>query len=125
MRWSKFYIPTAKEDPAEAEVVSHKLMLRSGMIKKVGSGVYTLLPLGLIVTRKIEQIVREEMNRAGALELSMPILSPAELWKESGRWDVYGAELMRLKDRHQRDFVLGPTHEEVVTDTSRGRVRSP
>lgn len=124
MRWSKAYIPTTKEDPAEAETVSHKLMLRSGMIKKVGSGIYTLLPLGLIVTRKVEQIVREEMNRIGALELFMPVLSPAELWKETGRWNVYGDELMRLKDRHSRDFVLGPTHEEVITDLVRGRVRS-
>jgi prolyl-tRNA synthetase len=124
MRWSNAYIPTAKEDPAEAEVISHKLMIRGGMIKKVGAGIYTLLPLGLLVVRKVEQIVREEMNRAGALELLMPVLSPAELWKETGRWNVYGEELMRLKDRHGRDFVLGPTHEEVVTDLVRGRVRS-
>jgi len=124
MRWSKTYIPTTKEDPAEAEVVSHKLMLRAGLTKKVGAGIYMILPLGLIVTRKVEQIVREEMNRAGALELFMPVLSPAELWKETGRWDIYGAELMRMKDRHNRDFVLGPTHEEVITDLVRGRVRS-
>ncbi len=124
MRWSKAYIPTTKEDPAEAEVISHKLMLRAGMIKKVGAGIYTLLPLGLIVARKVEQIVREEMNRIGALELLMPALSPAELWKETGRWDVYGEELMRMKDRHKRDFVLGPTHEEIVTDMVRGRLRS-
>ena len=110
MRWSQAYIPTLKEDPADAEIISHKLMLRAGMLKKVGSGIYTLLPLGLIVARKVEQIVREEMNRIGALELLMPILSPAELWKATGRWDVYGDELMRLKDRHKRDFVLGPTH---------------
>jgi prolyl-tRNA synthetase len=124
MRWSKAHIPTTKEDPAEAEVVSHKLMLRAGMIKKVGAGIYSLLPLGFIVVQKIEQIVREEMNRAGALEVLFPILSPAELWQETGRWDIFGAELMRLKDRHKRDFVLGPTHEEVVTDLVRGRVRS-
>ncbi|RJP75365.1 MAG: proline--tRNA ligase [Candidatus Abyssobacteria bacterium SURF_17] len=124
MRWSKAYIPTVKEDPADAEVVSHKLMVRAGMMKKVGAGIYTLLPLGLVVTRKVEQIVREEMNRIGALEVFMPVLSPAELWKETGRWDVYGEELMRLKDRHKRDFVLGPTHEEVVTDLVRGPVRS-
>lgn len=124
MRWSKAYIPTTKEDPAEAEVVSHKLMLRAGMISKVGSGIYTLMPLGLIVTRKIEQIVREEMNRIGAHESLMPILSPAELWKETGRWEIYGDELMRMKDRHKRDFVLGPTHEEIVTDLVRGRLRS-
>jgi len=124
MRWSKAYIPTMKEDPAEAEVISHKLMLRAGMIKKVGAGIYTLLPLGLIVARKVEQIVREEMNRIGALELLMPALSPAELWKETGRWDIYGEELMRMKDRHKRDFVLGPTHEEIVTDMVRGRLRS-
>jgi len=124
MRWSNAYIPTLKEDPADAEVTSHKLMLRSGMMMKVGSGIYTLLPLGLIVTQKVAQIVREEMNRAGALELFMPVLSPAELWKETGRWNVYGDELMRLKDRHKRDFVLGPTHEEIITDIVRGRVRS-
>ncbi|RJP17166.1 MAG: proline--tRNA ligase [Candidatus Abyssobacteria bacterium SURF_5] len=124
MRWSRAYIPTAKEDPAEAEVISHKLMIRAGMMKKVGAGIYTLLPLGLIVARKVERIVREEMNRAGAIELLMPVLSPAELWKETGRWNVYGDELMRLKDRHGRDFVLGPTHEEVITDVVRGRVRS-
>ncbi len=124
MRWTKAYIPTVKEDPAEAEIMSHKLMMRAGMIKKVGAGIYTLLPLGLAATRKVEQIVREEMNRIGALELLMPVLSPAELWRETGRWDVYGPELMRLKDRHDRDFVLGPTHEEVITDLVRGRVRS-
>ncbi|GAB4330075.1 MAG: proline--tRNA ligase [Candidatus Abyssubacteria bacterium] len=124
MRWSNAYIPTVKEDPAEAEVISHKLMIRAGMIKKVGAGIYTLLPLGLIVMRKVEQIVREEMNRIGALEILMPVLSPAELWKETGRWEVYGELLMRLKDRHGRDFVLGPTHEEVVTDLVRGPVRS-
>ncbi len=124
MRWSNAYIPTLKEEPAEAEVVSHKLMLRAGMIKKVGAGIYTLLPFGLIVAKKVEQIVREEMNRAGALELLMPILSPAELWQETGRWDVYGDELMRMKDRHKRDFVLGPTHEEIITDLVRGRLRS-
>ncbi|UCD56032.1 MAG: proline--tRNA ligase, partial [Candidatus Hydrogenedentota bacterium] len=124
MRWTKAYIPTVKEDPAEAEIISHKLMLRAGLMKKVGSGIYTLLPLGLMVARKVEHIVREEMNRIGALELSMPVLSPAELWKETGRWDVYGDLLMRLKDRHSRDFVLGPTHEEVITDLVRGRVRS-
>jgi prolyl-tRNA synthetase len=124
MRWSRAYIPTLKEDPAEAEVASHKLMLRAGLIKKVGAGIYTLLPFGFIVTRKVEQIVREEMNRAGALELLMPILSPAELWQETGRWGVYGDELMRMKDRHKRDFVLGPTHEEVITDLVRGRLRS-
>lgn len=124
MRWSNAYIPTAKEDPSEAEIVSHKLMIRAGMIKKVGAGIYTLLPLGLRVTRKVERIVREEMDRIGALELLMPVLSPAELWKETGRWDVYGELLMRLKDRHNRDFVLGPTHEEVITDLVRGPVRS-
>ena len=124
MRWSKAYIPTTKEDPTEAEVVSHRLMLRAGMIKKVGAGIYTLLPLGLRVARKVEQIVREEMNRIGALELLMPVLSPAELWKETGRWDVYGDELMRMKDRHKRDFVLGPTHEEIITDAVRGPLRS-
>jgi len=124
MRTSQTLIPTLREDPGEAEVVSHRLMLRAGMIRKTAAGVYTYLPLGLRVIRKIEAIVREEMNRAGAQEVLMPIASPAELWQETGRWDFYGKELFRLKDRHERDFCLGPTHEEVITDLIRREVRS-
>src|ERR671922_2244703 len=124
MRMSKLLIPTLREDPGEAETVSHRLMLRAGMIRKVAAGIYTYLPLGLRVIRKIERIIREEMNRAGAQELLMPIASPAELWQETGRWDFYGKELFRLKDRHERDFCLGPTHEEVITDLIRREVRS-
>lgn len=124
MKTSQFLIPTLRDDPGEAETVSHRLMLRAGLIRKVAAGVYTYLPLGLRVIRKIEQIIREEMNRAGAQELLMPIASPAELWKETGRWDHYGKELLRFKDRHERDFCLGPTHEEVITDLFRREVRS-
>ncbi len=124
MRVSQLLIPTLREDPGEAEIVSHRLMLRAGMIRKVAAGVYTYLPLGLRVIRKIEHIIREEMNRAGAQELLMPIASPAELWQETGRWDYYGKELLRFKDRHDRDFCLGPTHEEVITDLIRRDVRS-
>lgn len=124
MRTSQVLIPTLREDPGEAETVSHRLMLRAGLIRKVAAGIYTYLPLGLRVIRKVEQIVREEMNRAGAQELLMPIASPAELWKETGRWDFYGKELIRFKDRHERDFCLGPTHEEVITDLFRREVRS-
>ncbi|HEX9743700.1 MAG TPA: proline--tRNA ligase [Nitrospiraceae bacterium] len=124
MRTSQTLIPTLREDPGEAETVSHRLMLRAGMIRKVAAGIYTYLPLGLRVLRKIEAIVREEMNRAGAQEVLMPIASPAELWRETGRWDFYGKELFRFKDRHERDFCLGPTHEEVITDLIRREVRS-
>src|SRR5574339_124673 len=124
MRTSQLLLPTLREDPGEAETVSHRLMLRSGLIRKVAAGIYTYLPLGLKIIRKVEQIVREEMNRAGAQELLMPIASPAELWRETGRWDYYGKELFRLKDRHERDFCLGPTHEEVITDLFRREVRS-
>ncbi|MGH7888404.1 MAG: proline--tRNA ligase [Candidatus Binatia bacterium] len=124
MRWSKTLIPTLKEDPADAEVVSHKLLVRAGFIRQVSRGVYDYLPLALRVIRKIETIAREEMNRAGAQELLMPISSPAELWQESGRWEHYGKELMRFKDRNERDFCLGPTHEEIVTDLVRRAVRS-
>ncbi|WP_455389377.1 proline--tRNA ligase [Petrachloros mirabilis] len=124
MRTSQLLLPTLREDPGEAETVSHRLMLRSGLIRKVAAGIYTYLPLGLRIIRKVEQIIREEMNRAGAQELLMPIASPAELWKETGRWDYYGKELLRLKDRHERDFCLGPTHEEVITDLFRREVRS-
>jgi prolyl-tRNA synthetase len=124
MRWSKTLIPTLKEVPADAEVVSHKLLVRAGFIRQISRGVYDYFPLALKVIRKIETIVREEMNRAGAQELLMPISSPAELWQESGRWDYYGKELMRFKDRNERDFCLGPTHEEIVTDLVRRSVRS-
>jgi prolyl-tRNA synthetase len=124
MRYSQFMLPTLKEEPAEAEVVSHKLMLRAGMIKKLAAGVYTFLPLGLRVIHKVEQIIRDEMNRAGAQELLMPCVLPADLWKESGRWDQYGSELLRIKDRHDREYCFGPTHEEVITDLARGEIRS-
>ncbi len=124
MKTSQFLIPTLREDPGEAETVSHRLMLRAGLIRKVAAGIYTYLPLGLRVIRKIETIIREEMNRAGAQELLMPVASPAELWKETGRWDYYGKELLRFKDRHEREFCLGPTHEEVITDLFRREVRS-
>ncbi len=124
MRTSQSLIPTLREDPGEAETVSHRLMLRAGMIRKVAAGIYTYLPLGLRVLRKIETIVREEMDRSGAQEVLMPIASPAELWRETGRWDFYGKELLRFKDRHERDFCLGPTHEEVITDLIRREVRS-
>ena len=124
MRTSQLLLPTLREDPGEAEIVSHRLMLRAGLIRKVAAGIYTYLPMGLRVIRKVERIVREEMNRAGAQEVLMPIVSPAELWKETGRWDYYGKEMFRLKDRHERDFCLGPTHEEVITDLFRREVRS-
>jgi prolyl-tRNA synthetase len=124
MRLSTYFLPTLREDPAEAEVVSHRLMLRAGMIRRVAAGVYSYLPLGYRVLRKVEGIIRREMDRAGALEVFLPVLSPAELWKETGRWEVYGRELMRLQDRHGRDFCLGPTHEEVITDLVRRDVNS-
>src|SRR5574341_845448 len=124
MRWSKTLIPTLKEDPADAEVISHKLLLRAGFIRQISRGVYDYFPLALKVIRKIEEIIRQEMDRAGAQELLMPISSPAELWQETGRWDFYGKELFRFKDRHERDFCLGPTHEEIVTDLVRRSVRS-
>ena len=124
MRFSKMYLPTLREVPAEAEVVSHKLMLRAAMIRKVASGVYSWLPLGLRVLRKVQEIVREEMNRAGAQEVLMPMVQPAELWQESGRWEAYGPELLRLQDRHQREFCLGPTAEEVIVSLVRGEIRS-
>lgn len=121
---SQLLNPTLREVPAEAEVISHQLMLRAGLIRKSASGLYTYLPLGLRVLKKIEAIVREEMDAKGGQEVLMPIMQPAELWKESGRWDVYGAELFRLKDRHNREFCLGPTHEEIITDLVRGEIRS-
>ena len=124
MRVSKFFISTLKEAPSEAEVISHKLMLRAGLIKRLTSGVYTWMPLGLRVLRKVENIMREEMNRSGAIELSMPAVQPAELWIESGRWEQYGPELLRIKDRHNRDFCFGPTHEEVISDIVRREVKS-
>ena len=124
MRASKFFIATLKEAPADAEVVSQKLMLRAGLIKRLAAGIYTWMPMGLRVVRKVERIVREEMNRAGAIELFMPAVQPAELWQESGRWEKYGPELLRFKDRHSRDFVIGPTHEEVITDVVRREIKS-
>ena len=124
MRTSNYFISTLKEAPSDAEIVSHKLMMRAGLIKRLAGGIYTWMPLGLRVLRKVENIVREEMDRAGAVELLMPAVQPAELWQESGRWDQYGPELLRLKDRHQRDFVIGPTHEEVVTDIVRREIKS-
>ncbi|WP_206951100.1 proline--tRNA ligase [Trinickia acidisoli] len=124
MKASRFFIGTLKEAPADAEVVSHKLMLRAGMIRRAAGGIYSYLPVGLRSIRKVEAIVREEMNRAGALELLMPAVQPAELWQESGRWEQYGPELLRFKDRKQSDFVIGPTHEEVVTDIARNQIKS-
>ena len=124
MRASKFFISTLKEAPSEAEVISHKLMLRAGLIKRLTSGVYTWMPLGLRVLRKVETIIREELNRSGAIELSMPAVQPAELWIESKRWEQYGPELLRMKDRHDRDFCFGPTHEEVISDVVRREVKS-
>ncbi len=124
MRWTKTLIPTLKEVPADAEVISHRLLVRAGFIKQISRGIYDYFPLALKVIRKIETIVRQEMDRAGAQELLMPIASPAELWQESGRWEYYGKELMRFKDRNERDFCLGPTHEEIVTDLVRRSVRS-
>ncbi|TMH62023.1 MAG: proline--tRNA ligase [Betaproteobacteria bacterium] len=124
MRLSRLFLSTLKEAPAEAELVSHRLMLRAGLIKRLAAGIYTWMPLGLRVLRKVEAIVREEMNRAGAIELLMPVVQPAELWQESGRWDKYGPDLLRIKDRHQRDFVIQPTSEEVITDIARRELKS-
>ena len=124
MRTSNFPLQTLKEVPADAEIASHRLMLRAGLIRKLAAGLYTWQPLGLRVLRKVENIVREEMNRAGALEILMPAIQPAELWQESGRWEKYGPELLRLKDRHHREFCFGPTHEEIITDLARNELRS-
>jgi prolyl-tRNA synthetase len=124
MRASRFLIATVKETPSDAEVISHQLMLRAGMIRKLASGLYNWLPMGLRILRKVEAIVREEMDNSGAQEVLMPMVQPAELWEESGRWQQYGAELLRLQDRHQRDFCLGPTHEEVITDLARNEIKS-
>ena len=124
MRTSRHFISTIKEVPADAELLSHKLMIRAGMIRRLAAGIYTWMPVGLRVVRKIEAIVREEMDRAGAVELSMPVVQPAELWQESGRWGAYGPELLRFKDRHERDFVIQPTSEEVITEIARAELRS-
>jgi prolyl-tRNA synthetase len=124
MRVSAFFLSTLKEAPAEAELPSHQLMLRAGLIRKLGSGLYTWMPLGLRVLRAVERIVREEMDRAGAVELFMPAVQPAELWQESGRWDKFGPQMLKIKDRHERDFCFGPTHEEVITDIARREIRS-
>ncbi len=124
MRASRFFVATLKEVPAEAEIVSHRLMLRAGLIRRLAAGIYAWLPAGLRVQRKIEAIVREEMNRAGAVELSLPVVQPAELWQESGRWSAYGPELLRFKDRHEREFVIQPTSEEVITELARAELKS-
>jgi prolyl-tRNA synthetase len=124
MKATQFFISTLKEAPADAEVVSHKLMMRAGFIKRLGAGIYSYMPMGLRVIRKVENIIREEMNRAGAVELLMPVVQPAELWQESGRFQAYGPELMRIKDRHDRDFIIQPTSEEVITDIARQELRS-
>ena len=124
MRTSEFLLSTLKETPSDAEVVSHQLMLRAGLIRRVAAGIYNWMPMGLRVLRKVEQIVREEMEHAGALELSMPVVQPGELWEESGRWELYGPELCRLEDRHQRPFCLGPTHEEVITQIAKSEIKS-
>jgi prolyl-tRNA synthetase len=124
MRASKFFIATQKEAPSDAELISHKLMVRAGLIKKLGSGLYSWMPLGLRVLRKVENIVREEMNNAGALELLMPAVQPKELWEETGRWAVFGPQMLKIQDRHERDFCFGPTHEEVITDIARKEINS-
>ncbi len=124
MLFTKAFIPTLKETPADAEVVSHKLMLRAGMIRKLASGIYSYLPLAQRVLQKIKTIIREEMNLIGGQELTLPGVQPSEIWEESGRWDLYGKELLRFKDRNNRDFCLGPTHEEVITDLIRREIRS-
>jgi len=124
MRVSQFFVSTLKEAPAEAELISHKLMLRAGLIKRLGSGLYTWMPLGLRVLRKIENIIREEMNSSGAVEILMPAIQPAELWQETGRWDVFGLQMLKIKDRHKHDFCFGPTHEEVITDIVRKEIKS-
>jgi prolyl-tRNA synthetase len=124
MRVSQFFISTLKEAPSEAELPSHKLMLRAGFIKKLASGLYTWMPLGLRVLRKVESVVREEMDRSGGIELLMPAVQPAELWQETGRWDVFGPQMLKIRDRHDNQFCFGPTHEEVITDIARREIRS-
>src|SRR5436190_18305355 len=124
MRTSQFFISTLKEAPSEAELISHKLMLRAGLIRKLGSGLYTWMPLGLCVVRRVEQVVREEMNRAGANEMLAPPVQPAELWQETGRWDLYGPMMLRIKDRAEREFCYAPTAEEVLCDIVRKEIKS-
>src|ERR1700679_3528442 len=124
MRLTQYFLPLLKETPAEAQIVSHRFMLRAGMIRQSSAGIYSWLPLGLRVLRKVEQIVREEQDRAGALEGLTPTLQPAELWRESGRYEDYGKEMLRIKDRHERDLLYGPTNEELITDIFRGAVKS-
>ena len=124
MRMSRYFLPTLKEDPSEAQISSHRLMLRSGMIRQSSAGIYSWLPLGLKVLRKVEEIVREEQDAAGAQELLMPTIQPAEIWQESGRYDDYGAEMLRIRDRHDRDMLFGPTNEEMITDIVRAHIRS-
>ncbi|MCL4722175.1 MAG: proline--tRNA ligase, partial [Gammaproteobacteria bacterium] len=124
MRLSQLPLTTLKEVPADAEIVSHQLMLRAGLIRRLSSGLFSWMPLGLRVLRRVEQVVREEMNRAGALEILMPSVQPAELWQETGRWDIYGDLLLRIRDRHERDYCFAPTAEEVVTDIARRELRS-
>jgi len=124
MRVSQFFISTLKEAPSEAELPSHILMMRAGYIKKLASGLYTWMPLGLRVLRKVEAIVREEMNNSGAIELLMPAVQPAELWEETGRWEIFGPQMLKIKDRHNHQFCFGPTHEEVITDIARREIRS-
>ncbi|TXI17504.1 MAG: proline--tRNA ligase, partial [Nitrosomonas sp.] len=123
MRVSQFFISTLKEAPSEAELISHKLMLRAGLIKRLGSGLYSWMPLGLRILRKVENIVREEMNKSGAIEVLMPAIQPAELWQETGRWDVFGPQMLKIKDRHEHDFCFGPTHEEIITDIARREIK--
>ncbi len=124
MRFTEFGLTTLKEIPAEAEIISHQLMLRAGLIRRLASGLFTWMPLGLRVMRKVEEVVRREMNKAGALEMVMPAVQPAELWQESGRWDEYGPLLLRIRDRHDREYCFGPTHEEVITDLARRELKS-
>ena len=124
MRLSTYPVNTLRDVPADAEVVSHRLMLRASLIRRLSAGLYTWLPIGLRVLRKVERIVREEMDRAGAFEVLMPTMQPAELWVESGRWDMFGPELLRITDRHERSFCYGPTHEEVITDIARRELKS-
>ena len=124
MRASKFYIATRKESPAEAELLSHQLLVRAGMVRLLGSGLYTIMPLGLRVLKKIEMIIRDELNQAGCIELLMPAIQPADLWKESERWEEFGPQMLKIKDRHEKDFCFGPTHEEVITDIIRKEINS-
>ena len=124
MRFTEFGLTTLKEIPAEAEIISHQLMLRAGLVRRLASGLFTWMPLGFRVMKKVESVVRKEMNKAGALEMVMPAVQPAELWQESGRWDEYGPLLLRMQDRHDREYCFGPTHEEVITDIARRELRS-